>query len=67
MLMRTGEKPVLLLDDVLSELDIRRREHLLETVSDYQQVLITTTDLDRFPDVFLNRAEIFEVKNGTIL
>jgi len=67
MLMRTGEKPVLLLDDVLSELDIRRREHLLETISDYQQVLITTTDLDRFPADFLDHAERFEVKNGTIL
>ena len=67
MLTRTDEKPVLLLDDVLSELDIQRREHLLETVSDYQQVLITTTDLDRFPAEFLDRAEKFEVRNGTIL
>jgi len=67
MLMRTGETPVLLLDDVLSELDQKRREHLLETISDYQQVLITTTDLDRFPDDFLARAEKFEVRNGEIL
>ncbi len=67
MLTRTDEKPVLLLDDVLSELDSQRREHLLETVSDYQQVLITTTELDRFPSDFLAHAEKFEVKNGTIL
>ncbi len=66
MLNRTGETPVLLLDDVLSELDIRRREHLLETVSDYQQVLITTTDLDRFPADYLDGAEKFEVRNGAI-
>jgi DNA replication and repair protein RecF len=67
MLSQTGETPVLLLDDVLSELDSQRREHLLETVSDYQQVIITTTDLDRFPAEFLDRAEKFEVRNGTIL
>ncbi len=66
MLMRTGETPVLLLDDVLSELDKQRREHLLEAVCAYQQVLITATDLDRFPADFLNRVHEFEVKNGAI-
>ena len=67
MLTRTGETPVLLLDDVLSELDHSRREHLLETVSQYHQVLITTTDLDRFPSEFLQRIEKFEVKHGEIV
>jgi DNA replication and repair protein RecF len=67
MLAQTRETPVLLLDDVLSELDSERRRHLLEAVSTYQQVLITATDLDRFPPVFLNRAEQFKVENGQIL
>lgn len=66
MLARTGEMPVLLLDDVLSELDRERREHILETVTGYQQVLMTTTDLDRFPEEFLSRASRFRVENGTI-
>lgn len=66
MLTQTGEAPVLLLDDVLSELDMERRQHLLQAVSDYQQVLMTTTDLDRFPSDFLSRAEKFTVENGTI-
>ncbi|MFO8102190.1 MAG: DNA replication/repair protein RecF [Dehalococcoidia bacterium] len=67
MLQRTGETPVLLLDDVLSELDKKRREHLLEAISGYRQVLITTTDLDRFPSDFLSQVHKFEVRNGTIL
>ena len=66
MLTRTEEIPVLLLDDVLSELDRERREHILEAVSNYHQVLMTTTDLDRFPSDFLAQAERFEVKEGTI-
>ncbi|MCL0041307.1 DNA replication/repair protein RecF [Dehalococcoidia bacterium] len=66
MLRRTGESPVLLLDDVLSELDPERREHVLEAVSNYRQVLITTTDLDHFPSEFLARAEKFRVANGRV-
>jgi len=66
MLTQTGESPVLLLDDVLSELDPQRRQHLLEAVSNYRQVLITTTDLDRFPSEFLARAERFRVADGRV-
>ncbi len=66
MLIRTGESPVLLLDDVLSELDPERRQHLLEAISNYRQVLITTTDLDRFPSEFLARAEKFRVADGRV-
>jgi len=39
---RTGEKPVLLLDDVLSELDHERQEHLIKAVLGYQTFLTTT-------------------------
>lgn len=42
---KTGESPILLLDDVFSELDKNRREHLAEIVSN-QQTVITTTDVD---------------------
>ena len=66
MLSQTGEPPVLLLDDVLSELDAERRHHLLKAVLEYQQVMITATDLDRFPSEFLNRAEKFKVIAGTV-
>lgn len=46
MKAETGEYPVLLLDDVLSELDERRREHLLTVVGKRVQTFITATDVD---------------------
>ena len=66
LLLETDESPVVLLDDVLSELDSARRHHLLEQVQKYQQVLITATDLDRFPSGFLAGVEKFNVELGTI-
>ena len=46
----TGDQPILLLDDVLSELDARRRADLLAAVSGLDQVLLTTTDLASLPE-----------------
>ena len=66
MLEVTGRPPVLLLDDVLSELDEERRGQLLESLRDYQQVLITATELDRFPGDFLSRAARFKVEGGRV-
>ena len=43
---RRGQRPVLLLDDVLSELDAERRAHVLERASGYEQCFISTTDAD---------------------
>ena len=45
----TGDAPVLLLDDILSELDARHRERVLHAAYEVDQVLITTPDPDR-PD-----------------
>ena len=42
----TGEYPVLLLDDVMSELDNERQIHLLETIEGKVQTFLTTTSLD---------------------
>lgn len=66
MLSQTDQMPVLLLDDVLSELDSLRRQHLLDAIGEYQQVLVTATDPDRFPVDFLSHAARFTVENGTI-
>ena len=41
---KTGQRPVLLLDDIFSELDHQRRKRLLEVIPQ-QQTIITTTDL----------------------
>lgn len=63
---RTGDSPILLLDDVLSELDSERRHHLLQAALGYQQVVITTTDIDRFEPDFLIQAAKFRVRSGRI-
>jgi DNA replication and repair protein RecF len=48
-----GRKPILLLDDVLSELDGHRRQALVEMLKDHQSIL-TTTDADTVLDYFAN-------------
>ncbi|HTI13972.1 MAG TPA: DNA replication/repair protein RecF [Dictyobacter sp.] len=63
----TGEQPVLLLDDVFSELDYSRREYLLCQVKQYQQVMMTTTDLSGFPDEIVRRARRYQVVNGSMM
>jgi len=62
----TDETPILLLDDVLSELDALRRNGLLAMVSDAGQVVITTTDMHPFPRDFLNRTSVWKVQEGCI-
>ncbi len=62
----TGEEPVLLLDDVFSELDTQRREHLLRHVLQHEQVLLTATDLSSFPQEVLNQAKLYKVEHGTL-
>ncbi len=63
----TGEEPVLLLDDVFSELDPLRREFLLREVLNHEQVLITTTDLRNLPEEILAKAHRYQVVNGEII
>jgi DNA replication and repair protein RecF len=65
-LRETGEHPILLLDDVLSELDSHRRSHMLRSVAEYQQVLMTATDLIHFDPDFLEQAVLFRVSQGCI-
>jgi DNA replication and repair protein RecF len=63
----TGEEPILLLDDVFSELDSLRREHLLREVLRHEQVLITATDFGSFPEEILTKAQRYAVVNGEAL
>ena len=62
-----GEPPLLLLDDVLSELDERRRALVLEEVVSYPQAIVTTADLNAVPRSFLARACALRVSKGRIL
>ena len=61
-----GEGPVVLLDDALSEMDGSRRRRLLEKATQYEQVLITTTDLEQVNDFFGSAANYFYVSNGQV-
>lgn len=67
MWTETGERPVLLLDDVLSELDAARRAHLLDHIDPTQQVIVTTTDADLLPPDFRNAALVLHVLDGEIV
>jgi DNA replication and repair protein RecF len=60
----TGDEPVLLLDDVFSELDHHRREYLLHHVLQHEQVLLTTTELGGFPAEMLKEAHVYHVVDG---
>lgn len=62
----TGTSPLLLLDDVMSELDQHRRHTLLDALSGVQQAIATTTDWADFSPEFRRQAECFHVQNGTI-
>ena len=66
--MRTisGEAPVLLLDDVLSELDLNRQAHLLRAISEYDQAILTTTDLNQIPSDVIQGTSSYQVTNGVI-
>jgi len=63
---RTGEYPVILLDEVMAELDVNRRADLLKYVSKGEQVLFTTTDTKLFAPEFVEAAEIWNVNAGVV-
>jgi DNA replication and repair protein RecF len=63
---RTGEWPVILLDEVMAELDLFRRADLLKYVGESEQVLFTTTDLNLFPSEFVEKAEMWQMENGRV-
>lgn len=61
-----GDDPVVLLDDVLSELDARRRRGVLEYFDSFQQTIVTTADPDRVRDVLTRASGRFVVTAGVI-
>ena len=56
-----GQPPLLLLDDVMSELDARRRETMTRFVQDGVQTVVTTTNLGYFPQELLDRARVVHI------
>ena len=67
MRARSGDSPVLLLDDLLSELDAERRAHLLAAIDrPGQQTLVTATGTEEFDAAFLKRAVKVRVEGGRL-
>ena len=66
MAEKLRQRPVLLLDDVFSELDATHRAHVVEIVGK-QQTIIATVELENIPKKFLNTARILKVEDGKIM
>jgi DNA replication and repair protein RecF len=63
---RTGEWPVILLDEVMAELDSQRRADLSKYIGESEQVLFTTTDLNVFAKDFVEKADVWRVEGGKV-
>lgn len=63
---KTGDEPILLLDDVLAELDDIRQNYLLKSININTQTIITSVDTILFEDDFLKDVQIFKIDSGKI-
>ena len=63
----TNTNPIILLDDVFSELDIKTRNKLINFIPEDIQVVITSNDTKGINKKFLDSAKIFKVTNGKIV
>lgn len=61
-----GEPPILLLDDVLSELDADRQSHLLHAMESEVQTFVTTTSIAGIDHTTVKEATVFEVEDGSV-
>lgn len=61
-----GVSPILLLDDIFSELDINKKNSLIEFIPNDIQTIITTTDLNMIDKKILKNSDIYVVKEGKI-
>lgn len=62
-----NDVPILLLDDIFSELDRKRRNKLINYINNFGQVIITTNDIRDIDKKKINTAKIFEIKNNKII
>ena len=67
MNIEVGEYPILLLDDVLSELDDSRQTHLLSTIQHKVQTFVTTTSVDGIDHDIMNNARLYRINQGEII
>ncbi len=64
---KDGDYPILLLDDVFSELDVEKRNRLVKYILDDVQTIITTTDIDMLDSTLIDKARVFKVSDGMIV
>ena len=58
--------PIILLDDIFSDLDSNKKNNLLKHITGDMQVIITTTDLDSIDKKLLTTAKLIHIENGKI-
>ncbi len=61
-----GEQPILLLDEVMAELDVERRQYLCQQVVQVEQSIITGADIRSLPPAILDQASIYRVVQGRV-
>lgn len=64
---KTGDEPILLLDDVLAELDDIRQNYLLKSINNRTQTIITSVDTILFEEEFLKDVQIYKIDNGNVI
>ena len=60
------DDPILLLDDIFSELDLDKKNNLIKYINNNIQTIITTTDINMIDENLVKKANIFEIKNGKL-
>ena len=59
--------PILLFDDIFSELDLLKRNNLVKYLLNTSQTIITTTDINNIDKILVDKANIYVVENGNIV
>ena len=63
----TAMDPILLFDDIFSELDLLKRNNLVKYLLNTSQTIITTTDINNIDKILVDKANIYVVENGNIV
>lgn len=64
---KIGDSPILLLDDMFSELDINKRNNILRHLINDVQTVITTTDIENISEDIRKKANVYKIENGKII
>jgi len=64
---KTGEWPILLLDEILAEMDLAHRESLLHVLSNGVQTILTSTDVNLFAPAFLEKCQVWHMEDGHLI